>query len=293
MKQFRYFLVLLVSGLTMMLSSCEKFISPENGETTQTGNLKVSIMQLEQTPFADLTRTAASEVCTRLNFAVYDMEGTRLKQINQKVDESDFGTTAFQLTEGKFQLVVLAHSSESNPTMTNPSKIQFSNSTGYSDTFLYQTNVTVGDEPQTLVLSLRRIVALCRFVINDAIPEGVASLEFQYTGGSGHFDAKTGLGVTKSTQKMSFDVQAGTKQTTYDLYTFLHETKGIIHLKVSAYDADDNKLHEREFDVAMEQNKITWLTGDFFTGVTPTTSQTLTPSVTVNSNWGGETRLTY
>ena len=121
----------------------------------------------------------------------------------------------------------------------------------------------------------------------------MARLEFEYKGGSGHFNAATGLGVTNSTQVVKYDVQAGQKKTQYDLYTFLHEIEGTIHLKVTAYDAADNMQHEREFDIPMVQNKVTWLTGDFFTGVTPTTSQTFTTTVNIDDNWGGETHMTY
>ena len=276
-----------------LFCACEKPILSEDAPSAEQGNLTLSISQLEQTSFASLTRAAASDVCTHLNFAVYDLEGTRLKQTNQKVGDSDFGTATFQLPEGSYQLVALAHNSNGNPTMTNPAKIQFTNSLGYTDTFLYHTTITIGSEPQTLALTLHRIVSLCRFVISDAIPEGVARLEFEYKGGSGHFNAATGLGVTNSTQVVKYDVQAGQKKTQYDLYTFLHETEGTIHLKVTAYDAADNMQHEREFDIPMVQNKVTWLTGDFFTGVTPSTSQAFTTTVNIDDNWGGETHMTY
>lgn len=43
----------------------------------------------------------------------------------------------------------------------------------------------------------------------------------------------------------------------------------------------------------MTQNKVTWLTGEFFTGVTPTASQPFTTTVTINTDWSGEEHLTY
>lgn len=285
-------LFLLVIMLNGLLVACEKPILGDGESSTHT-NLKLSVYQLEQTAFSSLIRSTDAEVCSHLNFAIYNLEGSRLKQINQKLGDSDYGAVSFELSEGDYQLVALAHSSNTNPTMTNPSKIQFSNSQGYTDTFLYYTTLTIGDEPLDLALSLRRIVALCRFVINDAIPEGVTRLEFTYKGGSGHFNAKTGLGVTNSTQVAKFDVQAGKWQTQYDLYTFLHSTEGTIHLKVVAYDAADNPQQEREFDIPMEQNKITWFTGDFFTGYTPTVSQSVTNAVTIENVWSGEQYLTY
>ncbi len=83
---------------------------------------------------------------------------------------------------------------------------------------LYQT-VAIGNEPQTISLSLRRIVSLCRFVINDAVPEGIAKLEFYYTGGSGHFDATTGKGVTNSQQKVTVPVASRNFSTSVNIET--------------------------------------------------------------------------
>ena len=298
MRVIRTFLPVLL--LTILFTACEKPLLSEDegtgGSRKAEGNLKLSVYRLEQTDFSALTRTAAADVCTRLNFIIYDMEGTRLKYENQLVGDTDFGTTSFLLPEGNYQLVVIAHSVNKNPTTTNPAKVMFTNiskDVGYSDTFLYHTTVTIGEEPQTLALSLHRIVSLCRFVIRDAIPEGITRMAFTYTGGSGHFNAATGLGVTNSTQVVSYNVEEGQTQTQYDLYTFLHDTTGTIHLKVTAYDAGDNVQLEREFDVPMERNKVTWLTGDFFTGFTPTSTQTFTTTINIDNSWGGEQHLTY
>ena len=144
------------------LASCEKAIFSEEEVNSPTGNLTVSVYQLEQMPFASLsrgsealdaetrsgaTRAAVTDYCNRLNFAVYEMDGSRVKLVNQTSD-----------------------------------------------------NVT--EEHQTLSVSLERIVSLCRFVINDAIPAGVSKLEFYYTGGSGTFSATTGLGNVNSKQKI-------------------------------------------------------------------------------------------
>ena len=177
--------------------------------------------------------------------------------------------------------------------MTNPLKIQFTPAKGYSDTFLYYETIVIGSEAQTQNISLRRIVSLCRFVVNDAIPEGIARMEFQYTGGSGHFSAVTGLGVTNSTQKMSYAVVAGQQQTQYDLYTFLHDTEGTIHLYARAYDAADNLQLEKEFDIPMTTNKITWMKGSFFDGFSTAPSQSITPMVAIEGTWGGENVIGY
>ena len=140
-------------------------------------------------------------------------------------------------------------------------------------------------------LTLHRIVALCRFVIEDKIPADVAQLRFQYTGGSGHFDASTGLGVTKSTQTVFFSNDG---ESQFDLYTFLHDTEGTINLMVTAYDDSDNLLYEeRKFEIPLVQNQITWFSGSFFSGKSPVTSQGITTTLSIDDVWDGQVHLTY
>ena len=280
--------VLWLSFLALLLSNCENPVITDDDRMEPQGNLKVSIYQIEQTPFSALTRAESGIACSRLNFIVYDESGSRLNQVSQKVEEPGFGTTAFQLEEGIYQLVVVGHSASGNPTTTNLSKIQFTNGTGYTDTFLYYGEVTVGTEQTDWEVSLHRIVSLCRFVITDDIPAEVKKLRFYYTGGSGAFDAATGLGSVASKQSVTFDVQEGQKQ--FDLYTFLHNPSDNIALKVTALDASDNILRERDFDVPMKQNEVTWLTGSYFTG---STSGSTGITITINTDWAGETHQNF
>ena len=289
--------------MVFTLTACEKVIVNEESVSGDVnGNLTVNVSRIEQIPFGSQarsaggisTRAAVTDFCNRLNFAVYEIEGTRLKQVNQTAESSGFGTATFSLGDGEYQLVVLAHSSNGNPTMTNPAKIQFSNKLGFTDTFLYYKTVTVGEEHQTLDVSLDRIVSMCRFVINDAIPTGVASLEFYYTGGSGTFNAATGLGNVNSKQTMKFDVTAGDSGTEYDLYTFLHQEEDDITLTVRAYDAAGSELEQYKqiFEVPMKRRMITRLSGDYFTGV-PSTSGDVSLTITINGDWDGQQNITY
>lgn len=274
----------------LVLCACEKPLVSEEKTDGNDDNLRVSVFEIEKTPFASLTRgEATSDICTHLNYAVYTEDGTRVKQVNQTSDAENFGSASFQLEEGDYLLVVVGHSSLKNPTMTNPAKIQFTNASGYTDTFLYSGDITIGEEPENKQVALNRIVALCRFVMTGDYPAEASQMRFYYTGGSGAFDAKTGLGSVKSKQDLFFDVSSGQKQ--FDLYTFLHDTEGTIHLTVTAYDDDDNILNERVFDVPMERNHITWLSGDFFSG--SGSSATTISGITVNTDWGGETHLNF
>ena len=274
----------------LTFSSCEKVVISEENETGDLGgNLRISVFQIEKTPFASLTRATVEDVCSRLNFAIYDQSGARLKQANQTSDMADFGHVSFQLEPGTYQVVVVAHSSNGNPTMTNPNKIQFSNTLGFTDTFLFYGEVTVDEDQVALEVSLDRIVSLCRFVVTDDFPANVKKMRFYYTGGSGAFDAATGLGCVNSKQDVKFDVVADQNQ--FDLYTFLHDMEGTIHLTVTALDASGNELYNRSFDVPMEQNHITWLSGAFFDG--SASSATTITTVTINTNWAGESFIEF
>lgn len=287
---------------TLLLLSCEKPIIADESAVSgspadKNANLTVTVYEIEKTPFENFTRGTvtratkpASEACTRLNFAIYDEDGSRIKQVNQTKETANYGTASFQLEPADYTLVVVGHSSNGNPTMTNLGKIQFTNTQGYTETFLCCATVTIGEDPVEVQVSLDRIVSLCRFVLTDDIPSDVKKMQFYYTGGSGAFNALTGLGSVNSKQTVTFDVSSGS-QKQFDLYTFLHEVESSIALKVTALDASDNVLYERDFDVPMEQNHITWLSGAFFTG-SGSSSITIT-GVTVNTDWAGETHLTF
>ena len=273
----------------LLLVACEKpsWDSEDEGDEAVAGNLTVSIYQIGKTPFDGVTRSQ-STTPTHINYAVYSVDGQRVKQVNQQAGDANYGRASFQLEPGTYQLVVVAHSSNGNPTMTDLTKIQFKNNQGFSDTFLtYIEDVEVTAENHTLLVTPQRIVSLCRVEITDDVPETVSQLRFQYKGGSGAFDAHTGLGSVNSIQTMDFDVTTGQKQ--FDLYTYLHDTEGTIHLTVTAFDASENIVLQREFDIPMEREKITWFTGPFFGG----TGGGLSIGITLDTDWKGETHITF
>lgn len=281
-----------VAVVLSVMVSCDEVVI-EDDETLFEGNLRVTVFQIERTPFATLTRAAvpAAEACTRLNFAVYTPDGTRVKQVNQTSDMANYGAASFQLDEGDYLLVVVGHSSGGNPTMSDPTSVRFTNAQGYTDTFLCTANITVGEDAVDYQATLERITALCRFVLTDSYPAGVAKMRFYYTGGSGAFNALTGYGCVNSKQELKCDVSASQKQ--FDLYTYLHDSEGTIHLTVTALDGSGGEVAQREFDVPMQQNCITWLSGAFFGGGGGGSGNTGLTSITVNTAWAGETHLTF
>jgi len=282
--------------LAIAIVSCEHPTIPESsnsGKKDDKANLIVNVATVEHLPFpAFTTRASVSEAFSRISIAVFDSKGQRADVSNKSRDDNGFGSASFFLPSGTYQVVVIGHSAKQNPTTTDASKIQFTKATGYSDTFLHSEIVEVGDTPVVVNADVQRIVSLCRVVVADTIPENVTKFHFEYTGGSGHFDPSTGYGISTSgkNQQMDFDAVAGRDSTVYDLYTFLPDDAGSIHLKAQAKDAEDNTVCAREIDVPLKRRQISKLSGNFFSGAS---GSTITIVISVDDEWEGEMIINF
>ena len=246
--------------------SCQKVVLDE--EEGETAKLRFNITQFEQIPFdiADATRgTNISNVCTRLNLAVYQ-DGVRQEQINQLSSDGDFGTFNLALQPGTYQLVVLAHSSEANPTMTDPCKVTFTNTDKVTDTFWYGDTLVVNND-STYQIKLKRAVAMVRLQTTDTVTSDVKLVRFYYTGGSSTFDALKGVGCVNSKQYANFDITSDMvgKQMTFDIYTFPKAENNGLTLKVTTHDKDNNVIVEENLTgVPVNRNVITLYKGSLF-----------------------------
>ena len=270
-----------------MAASCEKMIiNDAQHPDAENANVVLQVMSFEQQPFS-LTRTRGEgeTVCSRLNFIVYDEDGQRIRQESQQWGDSDFGTARFALQEGRYFLVALAHSGAGNPTSTNPHKIQFTNKTGYTDTFLFADTLVVGEEEVDCELQLKRIVSKVKFVFNDQLPEKADSIRFYYEGGSGTFDAATGLGVVKSKQQQWFPVNDD--DTSYEIYTIPRADSDKLKVLVTTYETKGGKieiLSEREIcDIPIQRNCITTCRGSLSGS---TTQHQI--SIDIDTTWDNE-----
>ena len=146
--------------------------------------------------------TDVSEVCTRLNFLLYQ-NGKKVKTVNQKESDAGFGTVDVTLDAGSYQLLVLAHSCAANPTTTSAEKIQFNNTeTGYTDTFYYYGDLVVSGDKTTVDISMKRATSKFCLVTTDTKPANIKKFQFYYEGGSGALDATTGFGCVNSKQSV-------------------------------------------------------------------------------------------
>ena len=189
-------------ALALLVAACEKPILDEDitvekearsaqGDACQSKNVILHMTQFEQTSF---TRAATdiTELCSRLNIAIFNADGTKVKTVAQKDTNSDFGTVALTLAAGTYRLVVIAHNCDGSATITSEEKVTFPNNK-VTDTFYYDGDLVVTSDVQSYDLTLTRAVAMFRLVLTDEeIPSNVAKFKFYYVGGSSTFSPKIG-----------------------------------------------------------------------------------------------------
>ena len=258
MKKFMLF------ALALLLAACEKSIIDEKTgkEIPADANVILHFTQYEQEAF---TRSATdiTNLCSRLNIAIFDTEGTKVKTVAQKEGDASYGTVALSLAAGTYRLVVIAHNCDGSATITSEEKVTVPNNK-VTDTFYYYGDLVVTAEKQSYDLTLTRAVAMFRLVLtDDEIPSTVAKLKFYYLGGSSTFSPKDGYGCVNSKQT---EIRPVSTDGIYEIYTLPHTEEDVLtKLTVTALDANDNILKERVFEnVPIIRNQVTRYTGSFF-----------------------------
>ena len=254
--------------LALLLAACEKSIIDEKTgkEIPADANVILHFTQYQQEAF---TRSATdiTNLCSRLNIAIFDAEGAKVKTVAQKEGDASYGTVALSLAAGTYRLVVIAHNCDGSATITSEEKVTFPNNK-VTDTFYYYGDLVVGTEKQSYDLTLTRAVAMFRMVLtDDEIPSTVAKLKFYYLGGSSTFSPKDGYGCVNSKQTEIRPVPSGyAAGMSFEIYTLPHTEEDVLtKLTVTALDANDNIIKERIFEnVPIIRNQVTRYTGSFF-----------------------------
>ena len=258
-------------ALAVLVAACEKpILDEEDAVTRKETNVILHMTQYEQEAFGNSGNRAATraatditELCSRLNIAIFDDEGTKVKTVAQKEGDASFGTVALTLAAGTYQLVVIAHNGEGSATITSTEKVTFPNNK-VTDTFYYYGDLVVTSEVQSYDLTLTRAVAMFRMVLtDDEIPSTVTKFKLYYTGGSSTFSPSAGYGCVNSKQT---EIRAVADDGVYEIFTLPHTEEDVLtKLTVTALDANDNIIKEKVFEnVPISRNQVTRYTGSFF-----------------------------
>ena len=281
--------------LTAVMSSCEKMTLSESAqsENGEKGNVVLRVTQFEQTPFDAQTRADVGSVCTRLCFHIYGEDGIRVKYVNQKLDESNFGTASFSLEKGKYILVVVGHSASSNPSFSANEKVSISGS-NLGDTFWCCKEFEVGSDDVELSLALKRIVSLLRFIPTDEKPKDMNQVIFSYKGSKGSFNGLTGYGSTNTSQTVTLDVEPDAEQ--YEFYMIPSSDEDQLDIKMNTYYIEsDGRIHnltEKEISqVPVKRNCVTICRGSLFDGTS--SSQSVFITISVDADWDENIDVTF
>lgn len=291
---------MLFAWLTLfMLCSCGKIYLPDSFETTSeetNANVTLKVSRFEQIPFENLripnmrTETSITELCTRLNFAVFK-DDEKVKNISQNNEDEDFGTVTLSLANGTYKVVVIAHSCSGSATLSKPTEIKFPNNR-LSDIFYYYGTISVTEEKKTYEINMKRAVAKFRLVLHDtSLPDEFAQMKFYYTGGSSTFDATTGHGCKASRQtEIISRKNAGTDKDgnpTFDVYTFPHvDGEEKLKMTITAQDEFGSSIAERAFtDIPVVRNQITQYSGSFFLNESGSSSDAI---ITADPEWDAQ-----
>ena len=242
----------------LFFTSCEQPVTDDDGTDADEPNVvdgtkvvfnvcNVEIVPWNSDGYEAGNVTDISKLCTRIELAVFDGDN-RVTVVRQAAGDAGFGHVTVGLDEGTYTVVVIAHNGEGSATISSPEQ-------------------------------------MFRLVVKDNVPEKVDRMKFYYTGGSSTFDAVSGCGCVDSRQTEFRDVpdDAHSSESVYEVYTFPHSDGRTLNVTVSALDASDKVVDEREFtDVPVERNQVTQYSGYFF-GESPGSGRSFT--FTIDEDW--------
>ena len=281
------------------LSACEKVVLDEQQQEEPQqlkGNVIIRASMYNIVPFETRAVQNVADFSNTLQFILYQ-NGTKVKGVTQKKSEGNYGQIGITLEPGTYQLLVLAHSSSGNLTVSDPTAIHFTNSDGYSDTFYYYGSIEVTTEQTTYNVTLQRATSMVRVIIQDEIPSNVQRIRLYYEGESGVFNAVTGMGgTTNSQQSILFNVEGKTAPLTLCAYTFLRNETGSLDMTITAYGSSASDIiAEKQLDnIPMKNHMVTEYSGYLFsTPPTPPTTVDATFNLTAETSWEVYQQLTF
>ncbi len=255
--------------------------------------VKVNVVSLEQEPFGPLGTKAGNlaAACSKISYCVLNASGNEIyrKLVHQSKDKDEsFGTLSFKLEEGEYKLVVIAHSCATNPKLDSPDKLEIptnKNGLRVTDTFLYNSKLTVSKGMQPINISLNRVVAGFELRLTGTpVPDDVDYVEFEFGTNVGfNLNPKTGLSV-KSNSKYTEKVAVLPGDTVVCANVFVSEDPTSADVTVTAYDKSGGVFRKTVVqDAPFTKNKKTICRGDLFAAEV----FSLSSVVSVDQEWNG------
>ncbi len=219
------------------------------------------------------TRAAVKKYAKFLTLAMFDEDGTKKYEVQQKSSDTGFGTVSKQIDFGTYTVVVVANNGDDFYVVNSPSNVTLPTSTSkVLDTFCYAGKVEVsGTSSSAISIGLKRAVSAIGVQLTDeSIPDSFDHFRFELTGGSTVLNPTTGYGTSAMSQVA--DVNYNSEAVQHGIFTFpvKGNDKGVT-FKASAIGKDGSTIVSYSLDrLTAAPNKMIVFKGEFFveSGVT-------------------------
>lgn len=267
--------------IIISLSSCVNHIDEEQ----QNATISFNISNYSQSEFVSpQSRAQISTVISRISFCVFGENSEKEQEIIQVSSESGFGVIKATIPYGTHSILIVGHNSSKDAVITSPEDICFADGK-ITDTFLYHSSIEIDEDTSpTISIALDRVISKFELQATDAIPAGVKTIEFKFSGGGNTLSGITGKTTSSIEQTKVIEVPASyinTSNNKFVLYTFLPEDETNLTIEATVKNEANDILFSKTFSgVPMKINRITRYKGEFFK-----TGENINGNITVNGLW--------
>ena len=226
-----------------------------------------------------VTRSLEADGVGMTDLWLFDyVDGELVRTLHQSGEDADFGEPVLQMGYGRHTVYFVA--SRGKSPSVDGTQVTWSQP---SDTFWKSVSVTVGDGSRRSVsVTLDRVVTKLRVLINDAIPDGAATLVMKPASWWYGLDYVTGAAVSSSDAERSVSLpvsSVGTEGLGVSFFGMSDDDEWMTDLSVTVNDNDGGVLGTVSLaDVPFERNRVTTVSGSLF-------SAGGTFSVSLNETW--------
>lgn len=277
--------VLLIALAVYLLTACSE-------ERIETNNCKVVTFSIGgdfSLRTESFTRALEADGSSMTDVWVLDYVGSSLvQQIHQSSNDNDFGTPSISLGYGEHHVYFVASRGQNPSLDTESCNLTFSR---VSDTFYKDYAVNVSSSTSgNIAVTLDRIVAKLRVVINDEVPSNAAALNLTphtWYYGFNYTTAAPVAAQTDVTSSISLPSSVlGTTGVTATMFTF-STASWATTVAINSTSANDDILGSISVaNVPFSINTITTVSGNLY-------SSAKAAAISLNTSWGDGQERTW
>jgi len=227
----------------------------------------------------NVTRALEADGVGMTDLWLFDyVDGELVRTLHQSGTDADFGEPSLQMSYGTHTVYFVA--SRGKSPSVDGTQVTWGQP---SDTFWKSVEVTVGDgSRRSVAVTLDRVATKLRVLINDAIPDGAATLVMKPASWWYGLDYVTGAAVSENDAERSVSLPAssvGTEGLGVSFFCLSDDEEWMTDLSVTVNDNDGGVLGTVSLaDVPFERNRVTTVSGSLF-------SAGGTFSISLNETW--------